>query len=266
MRAILKYVQVDAFTRSPFKGNPAAVFVLKEALADDLMQGIAAELNLSESAFLVKDGDDYRLRWFTSTTEVNLCGHATLASAHVLWTEGYAGHGETLRFHTRSGVLEAKKRADHICMNFPAVSLESFQEAPREVGELPGAVFAGCYGGSLCVEMASEAQVQNYQPDFERIVSWPGDKFILTARSQQPLRDFVSRVFVPKHGIPEDPVTGSAHCLLGPYWMQKLGKSQVVGEQLSRRTGVVHMEKIDDPARLIISGQAVTMLKGIFLL
>lgn len=264
-RAPFKYVQVDAFTRSAFKGNPAAVFVLPAPASADLMQCIAAELNLSETAFVTKEGSDYRLRWFTPTREVELCGHATLAAAHVLWTEGHAGHGEILRFQTMSGVLEARKRADHVCMNFPAFAPSRFEAAPPEICKIPGVVFAALAGKTLLVEFANETLVQDFMPDFSRIAAWPGDMMAITAPSMQPLRDFVSRVFVPKYGIPEDPVTGSAHCVLGPYWMEKLRKPMALGEQLSRRTGVVHVEATEDPSRIILSGQAVTMLKGIFL-
>lgn len=265
-RAALKYVQVDAFTRTAFKGNPAAVFVLQESIPDDRMQMIAAELNLSETAFVTKEGNDYRLRWFTPTVEVDLCGHATLATAHVLWSEGYAGHGEPLRFHTLSGLLEVKKRADHVCMNFPAFALDQFQPAPAQVGALPGVVYAGVADKTLFAEFENEGLVQDFQPDFAKISTWPGEMMVITAPSRKPHRDFVSRVFVPKQGIPEDPVTGSAHCVLGPYWMKKLDLPTVRGEQLSRRTGVVHVEATENPTRVTISGQAVTMLKGIFLL
>jgi len=265
MKTHLKFTQADAFTRTAFKGNPAAVFVLTHFLRDEQMQAVAQELNLSESAFVVRRGDslEFDLRWFTPTREVDLCGHATLAAAHVLWEEGRIGHIDEARFHTRSGVLCARKRSSHICMNFPASPATRVESLPAALGSWPGIQGVYAHARDLLIELDSEERVRAFQPNLEELLSVPQALVIITSLSRDPQRDFVSRVFAPKLGILEDPVTGAAHCTLGPFWAERLGKNTVQGEQLSTRTGVVHVECVS-ATEVILSGQAVSTVKGIF--
>jgi PhzF family phenazine biosynthesis protein len=264
--AVLPIVVVDAFTAEPFKGNPAAVCLLADHApprTDAWMQSLAAEMNLSETAFLLpqKDGDGFNLRWFTPSREVDLCGHATLASAHFLWESGILETGETARFHTRSGLLTATRTADWIELDFPTGT-------PREV-ETPAALQAALGENTflhvaqnrmdLLVEIPSEADVRALQPNMERLASIDVRGVIVTARSSTEY-DFVSRCFYPRVGVPEDPVTGSAHTALAPYWAQKLGKQKMLAYQASARGGELRLELEGDRVR--ISGQAVTVWRG----
>ena len=271
----LNILQVDAFTDRPFAGNPAAVCVMDAPIEADLMQAIAAEMNLSETAFLHPIEDGYSLRWFTPATEVDLCGHATLASAHVLWSEGYLQPEAVARFDTRSGWLSAAKKEDWIEMDFPAqpVTVTSYV-APELIKSL-------CCGGNIravakndvnyLIELQSEKVVRTLEPDFVEVKKLPIHGIIVTAPADSERYDFVSRYFAPAVGINEDPVTGSAHTSLAPYWQEKLGKSDMLAQQLSERGGIVRVQcKLTDsntaPAssdnRILISGQAVTTLKG----
>ena len=256
--------QVDAFTDTPFAGNPAAVCLLDHARDADWMQRVAREMNLSETAFLQRRGDGFDLRWFTPTHEVDLCGHATLASAHVLWTEGWLESGETARFHTRSGELSARRRDRWIQMDFPA--------DPPEDTALPDVLtealdVAPLYGGrsarDYLVLVESEDAVRAVQPDMARLNECETRGVIVTAPAASGDYDFVSRFFAPQVGVPEDPVTGSAHCCLGPYWAQRLGKTALVGRQVSARGGTVKIQ-LDAPnaPRVALSGQAVTVLRA----
>jgi len=258
----IRVVQVDAFTDRPFSGNPAAVIVLDEPGDAGWMQNVALEMNLSETAFLVrrKDGD-FDLRWFTPAVEVDLCGHATLASAHVLWEEGHLPPDVQARFHTRSGVLTADRRNGSIVLDFPATP-EQRTEPPAGLVESLGvrAAYVGKNAFDYLVEVDSEATVRALTPDFGALGAIRARGIIVTARASSPGFDFVSRFFAPAAGINEDPVTGSAHSTLGPFWSARLGKTSFVACQVSPRGGVVDVEVVGDRVRL--GGRAVTVLRG----
>ena len=264
-------IQVDAFTNSPFRGNPAAVCVLPNPQDQGWMQNVAREMNLSETAFLVKQEDGFNLRWFTPAVEVDLCGHATLASAHVLWTEGHLSPEEEARFHTRSGLLTAKLRGEWIEMDFPANFVEdaiaeedaSRMGAPPELVEVLGTSieYAGKTQFDYLVQVESEAQVRQLQPDLKLLKTLPMRGLIVTSLAEGPKYDFVSRFFAPGAGIDEDPVTGSAHCCLGPFWRDRLGKDQFLAYQASSRGGVVKVGYCGGD-RVFLGGQAVTVLRG----
>jgi PhzF family phenazine biosynthesis protein len=252
---------VDAFTDRPFVGNPAAVCLLKEPPADTWMQQVAAEMNLSETAFLLPLTEGYRLRWFTPAVEVELCGHATLASAHVLWQTGRLRSGEPARFQTQSGLLTVARRGQEMTMDFPARPAErctTWDGLPVALGAQ--AIFVGKNGMDCLVEVESEDVVRALRPDFRRLAEFPARGIIVTARAQTGTYDFVSRFFAPRSGVPEDPVTGSAHCCLGPYWSERLGKQDLVGFQASARGGVVRVGVRGE--RVLLSGQAVTVMRG----
>ena len=254
-----RIVQVDAFTDRPFAGNPAAVCVLPGPAGDAWMQHIANEMNLAETAFLHPDGDAWRLRWFTPTVEVDLCGHATLASAHVLWTEGHAPRSTPLRFATRSGVLGAAARDGWIELDFPAEPARP-AEAPEHLLAALGTTGTVARNRmDYLVEVADEAVVRRLSPDLGRLKLIKTRGVIVTARAAAPY-DFVSRFFGPAAGVDEDPVTGSAHCALGPWWAELLGRTQLVGYQASARGGVVRVDVRGDRVGLL--GQAVTVLRG----
>ena len=255
-------VQVDAFTAKPFSGNPAAVCVLSEGADEDWMQRLAAEMNLSETAFLRRRDDGYELRWFTPACEVELCGHATLASAHVLWEGGHLAAGEPARFLTMSGLLTAEQRDGWIEMDFPAEHADH-ATAPSEVWKAIGAVptWVGRNRFDYLIELESETAVRELVPDFHRLCEIVARGFIVTARAETEGIDFVSRFFAPTVGVPEDPVTGSAHCCLGPYWAGKLGKTELVGYQASPRGGTVRVGTRGED-RVMLAGQAVTVLRG----
>ena len=251
--------QVDAFTHRPFAGNPAAVCLLDEPAPDAWMQSVAAEMNLSETAFVHPHGGGRQaLRWFTPTVEVDLCGHATLATAHVLFETGRAGR-EVLRFETRSGVLTALRRDERIELDFPTQHVAP--AAPEHalltaLGIAPAEAHAG--DGRWLLELADEAAVRAVAPDFAGLV--PYGIVCITSRADDPAYDFVSRVFGPAHGIDEDPVTGSTHCVLSQYWAERLGRTELTGYQASRRGGVVHV-RLEGP-RTLLAGEAVTVLRG----
>jgi predicted PhzF superfamily epimerase YddE/YHI9 len=276
----LPITQIDAFTTRPFTGNPAAVCILPQPQRDDFLQSVASEMNLSETAFLSRrDDGDWDLRWFTPLTEVELCGHATLASAHHLWEDGHVGAGEAMRFHTLSGPLTARRGADGwIEMDFPALPAKKMGALPglaEALGETP--VWVGGNGTDLLVELASETIVRQRCPDLSALRRLPARGIIVTAvadpagqgnggtdgnghrRTAEPY-DFVSRFFAPAVGVDEDPVTGSAHCCLGPFWAQRLGRDELVGYQASRRGGVVRVHPAGE--RVTLGGQAVTVMRG----
>ena len=257
----LTITQVDAFTAEPFAGNPAAVCVLPGEREAGWMQKVAMEMNLAETAFLVRQEDGYGLRWFTPAAEVDLCGHATLASAHVLWESGQLPTGETARFHTRSGLLTAEKRADWIWLDFPATPAEPI-EVPAELAAALGArpVSVGRSPFDFVVELESEDAVRAVRPDFRRLAAIPGRGAVVTSRADDPAFDFVSRYFAPGFGIDEDPVTGSTHCALAPFWSLRLGKTRFRALQVSARGGVLLVELAGDRVRL--GGQAITVLRG----
>lgn len=277
----LTITQVDAFTNKPFTGNPAAVCVTPESLTEERMQAIAAEMNLSETAFLHPIEGGYNLRWFTPAVEVDLCGHATLASAHVLWAEGHVPLGETAQFSTKSGwlsakqIVEAKNAGDWIELDFPA-------QTTRPTHVMPQLIKSLCCGGNVkavaktstnyLVELHSEEVLRKLTPDFAEMQKLPVQGIIATAAATNADVDFVSRYFAPKVGINEDPVTGSAHTSLAPYWQAKLGKSEMLAHQVSARGGIIRVKcqldnsnqtgEAEPTNRIFISGQAVTLLKG----
>src|SRR5438874_11735680 len=233
-------VTVDAFTDRPFAGNPAAVCVLGAYPDDAWMQAVAREMNLSETAFLVAGGDGgWDLRWFSPTVEVDICGHATLASAHVLWQDGHAQKGEGIHFHTRSGVLGAEPDGDWIELDFPAAPAD---DPLVEVRELP-----------------SEDQLRAFEPDMAELNQATARVVYYTAPGGDGF-DYADRVFGPKVGIPEDPATGSAHCTLAPLWAARLGKNEMMARQVSARGGVFRVRVAGD--RVKIAGQAVTVLRA----
>lgn len=258
----LTIFQVDAFTNVPFAGNPAAVCVLSEPADDAWMQKIAREMNLSETAFLVERLDGFSLRWFTPTTEVDLCGHATLASAHVLWTEGYLSFDQEVQFHTRSGVLTANREADWVVMNFPADRSRDIKIRPELIKAL-NAPICEVYEGSVgyIVEVDSEEIVRNIQPNIEILKTLPAKGLIVTSAAANGTEyDFVSRFFAPALGILEDPVTGSAHCALAPFWRDRLNKTEFLAYQASARGGILKVRCEGD--RVVLGGQAVTVMKS----
>jgi predicted PhzF superfamily epimerase YddE/YHI9 len=257
----VRIVQVDAFTSRPFAGNPAAVCVLPVSPPETWMRDVAREMNLSETAFLVRQEDSYNLRWFTPAVEVDLCGHATLASAHVLWEDEHLPQGEQARFHTRSGLLLADRRADWIELDFPA-TIAAPAEPPPDLLPALGvkAKFVGLNRFDYLVEVESEQQVRSLAPDFSTLRRLGVRGVIVTARSASGEFDFVSRFFAPGSGIDEDPVTGSAHCALGPHWSRQLGKQDFTAYQASARGGVVRVRV--NGQRVILGGQAVTVLRG----
>lgn len=256
-------IVVDAFTDRPFAGNPAAVCVLPGPAEEGWMRAVARELNLSETAFLHPEDDGFRLRWLTPAVEVDLCGHATLASAHVLWEQGILAPEQPARFHTRSGLLTAETAGGLITMDFPVKRCEL---APAPPGLADG---LGCrlswVGRNVfdyLVEVESPEILRSLRPNFRRLSELPVRGIIVTCPSDDPAFDFLSRFFAPNSGIDEDPVTGSAHCALGPYWGTILDKESMIGHQVSTRGGVVRVELAGDRVRL--GGQAVTVWRGEF--
>ncbi|HEX6910611.1 MAG TPA: PhzF family phenazine biosynthesis protein [Longimicrobium sp.] len=254
-------VQVDAFTDRPFAGNPAAVCILQEPRDEQWMRSVAAEMNLSETAFLHREGDAWHLRWFTPAVEVDLCGHATLASAHLLWQDELLPYDQEARFRTRSGVLTAALQGDWIRMDFPA---KPEQEAPapdgleRALGVTP--LYTGRSQFDWLVEVESEGVVRALAPDLGLLATVDARGVIVTAQGKGTGHDFVSRFFAPRVGVPEDPVTGSAHCVLAPFWARRLGRDELTGFQASRRGGVVKVRAAGD--RVVLAGQAVTVMRG----
>jgi predicted PhzF superfamily epimerase YddE/YHI9 len=251
---------IDAFTDEPFRGNPAAVCLLPEGDWPDerWMQRVAAEMNLSETAYAKPQSPgEWALRWFTPLTEVTMCGHATLATAHALAQDGLADG--PVRFHTLSGVLTTVADGDAIVMDFPA-SPVSLVDTPGGLAEALGAEVLGAYDtgalGDLLVELPSAQDVRGLRPDQTKLLSYAPRCVIVTAAEN----DFVSRVFAPAVGIPEDPVTGSAHTALGPFWAARLGRTELVGVQASARSGRVLVDVRGD--RVMLRGRAVTMLDG----
>jgi len=252
--------QVDAFTSVPFRGNPAAVCLLEEPREDAWMQALAAEMNLSETAFVRPLDRRFELRWFTPAIEVPLCGHATLASAHVLFAEGRAG-GDTIEFETKSGLLTAARQGCFIELDFPAEPPQA-TDPPAGMIEALGVApkFVGKNRLDWIVEVGGETEVRKASPDFRALSAANTRGVMITARSDDAAFDFVSRFFAPSAGIDEDPVTGSAHCCLGPFWSERLGKQELVGHQVSARGGVVHVRPEGERVRL--RGEAVIVLRG----
>ena len=254
-------LQIDAFTSQAFAGNPAAVCILNGQVDKNWMQHVAREMNLSETAFLRRQEQGFDLRWFTPSVEIDLCGHATLASAHALWELGHLRSDEIARFHTRSGLLTAERRGDWIELDFPATPPV---EAPPPNGLLAALGVSPTYVGrsrfDYMLEVEHENIVRTARPDFAALRAVESRGVIITSRSATPERDFVSRFFAPAAGVDEDPVTGSAHCCLTPYWSAWLKKDALVAHQISARGGVLKVRI--DGTRVRMAGQAVTVLRG----
>jgi PhzF family phenazine biosynthesis protein len=255
-------IQVDAFTDHAFGGNPAAVCVLPARRDAAWMQAVAREMNLSETAFVHGKGDYFDIRWFTPTMEVDLCGHATLAAAHVLWETGELTPDRQVTFLSHSGMLRARKEADWIYLDFPATPASEAPPPPalmKALGVTP--LYTGKNAFDYLIEVETEADVRGLRPDFGLLASVPARGVMVTAPSARPQYDFVSRCFAPAAGINEDPVTGSAHCTLGPYWQQKFGKDDLLAYQASARGGVVRV--LPQGERVLLGGQAITVLRGV---
>ncbi len=264
---------VDAFSDVPFGGNPAAVCLLDGEPPDAWLLAVAAEMKHSETAFLRPTADAWRLRWFTPATEVDLCGHATLAAAHVLWSESLAPGSGSLRFATRSGTLEARRAATGaVELDFPALPVSHAEPPPALVEALVRdderllPVAAGRNAMDWLLELPDEDAVRSIRPDFRALEQVDTRGVMVTAvadeetRGRYPGTDFVSRFFAPAVGVDEDPVTGSAHCALGPYWADRFDKMLVTGRQLSARGGTVRVEASGE--RVVLEGSAVTVVRG----
>jgi PhzF family phenazine biosynthesis protein len=262
----LDIIVVDAFTDRPFGGNPAAVCILPQAMPDAWMQSVAAEMKHAETAFVSPGNGRWDLRWFTPTTEVELCGHATLAAAHTLWESGRVAATTAIDFVTQSGVLTCRASSApdgerRILMDFPA-DPPAQQPLPTTLAESIGAAVRWSGKGRFdwLLELSDAATVRELEPDLNSIAALSARGVIVTARSADPGFDFVSRFFAPGVGVPEDPVTGSAHCCLAPFWSERLGRDQLVGRQVSGRGGEVGVRLLAD--RVELSGTAVTILHG----
>lgn len=258
----IEIYQVDAFADKPFSGNPAAVCMMSGPADPSWMQKVAGEMNLSETAFLYRENNGFNLRWFTPAIEVDLCGHATLASAHILWEAGHIGPDEKAEFYTSSGVLTAVRSGGSIELDFPSEP-ECEAVAPPALTESLGLrpVYIGRNRFDYLVEAESAEIVRNLKPDFGLLATIPVRGVMVTSVSDSPEYDFVSRFFGPASGINEDPVTGSAHCCLGPYWKKRLGKSEFTAYQASGRGGVLGVRVAEQ--RVILSGKALTVLRGV---
>jgi PhzF family phenazine biosynthesis protein len=255
--------QVDAFAERPFEGNPAGVCLLPAPADAAWMQHVAAEMNLAETAFPLAEGDGFRLRWFTPQTEVKLCGHATLATAHILWEQGILAPDQEARFETLSGLLTARRVDDRVELDFPA--RPSFPHPPDWADAVVGSLGITPVGiemsaEDVLVEAADEAAVRSVRPDFATLRTLPARGVIVTSRSSDPRFDFVSRFFAPAVGVDEDPVTGSSHTVLVPYWASRMAKQSFTAYQASARGGILHLRLAGDRVR--IAGQAVTVIQG----
>jgi predicted PhzF superfamily epimerase YddE/YHI9 len=257
-----RFTQVDAFTDSAFAGNPAAVCLLPASREESWMQLVAREMNLAETAFLVRRTGGFDLRWFTPAVEVDLCGHATLASAHALWEEGAIEPNDPIHFHTRSGVLAATQADGLIWLDFPATPAEACPIPPDLAHGLIGATtrYVGRTPFDYLVELESAEAVRSLSPDLAALQRLPVRGVIVTAKSDDGKYDFISRFFAPAAGVPEDPVTGSAHSGLAPHWAARLGRNELVGYQASARGGIVRVRL--DGKRVHLGGHAVTVLRG----
>lgn len=259
----LPYFEVNAFTTGPFSGNPAGVVIAPHRLSEDTMKRIAAQNNLAETAFVVPEGDTYRIRWFTPTAEIDLCGHATLGTAYALLND-FPEHptGDSARFLYAGGTLHVRREGDLYAMDFPVMRGErvtDLGEITAILGEAHTATIEEAYlGRDLALVLSSEEAVREFQPDYERIASLPGLGFIITARGTS--HDIVSRAFFPKIGIPEDPVTGAAHCFLAWIWSQRLGRNEIHAYQASKRGGEIWLSV--SGARVTLRGRAEGYLSG----
>ena len=252
---------VDSFADAPFSGNPAAVCMLPGRRPDSLHQALAAEMKQSATAFLARQEGDWSLRWFTATTELELCGHGTLAAAHFLWESGRLQRTTDARFHSRSGVLTAASDGDWIVLDFPKTPSAEVAQ-PQGLAEAIGCtpLWVGRSKFDVLVRVGTAEMVRSLSPDFTRLASISARGVIVTAEGDTRGVDFVSRFFAPRTGIPEDPVTGSAHCALAPYWTDQLGRPALTGYQASARGGVVRVEVKGE--RVLLAGKARTVVRG----
>lgn len=255
------FYQVDAFTSKAFAGNPAAVVLLDSPMPEEWMQKLAMENNLAETAYLVPQEEGYGLRWFTPETEVDLCGHATLASAHALWEAGKLPHDTQARFHTKSGLLTADYDAGWITLDFPATPASPITP-PEGLLEALGTEAVSVHKSRFdyLVEVASESIVRGLTPDHRLLKPLSVRGIMVTSKSDTAEFDFVSRFFAPGVGIEEDPATGSMHCCLTPFWAERLGKTEMVAYQASKRGGVLQLRLVGE--RVHLRGQAVMVLRG----
>lgn len=254
---------VNAFTSETFGGNPAAICILSEPRNTDFMQKLAKEFNYSETAFLFNTNHNtYDLRWFTLTKEIDFCGHATLASAHALWQSGYCNSSQSIVFNTLSGDLTARKADQWIDIEFPAAPATELSNVPILIRNIIGIepLYVGRNATDYLVVLPSENDVRLLNPDINLIAALPSQGFIVTSKSQSDEYDFVSRVFAPNDGIDEDLVCGAAHCCLGPYWGNILGKKQLKAYQASSRGGILRIELLGE--KVYLAGQAVTIIQG----
>lgn len=257
----LTIYQVDAFASKPFQGNPAAICILPGPVREEWMQNLAGEMNLSETAFLYQEGDGYRLRWFTPGAEVDLCGHATLASAHILYETGQLKSQEEVRFYTKSGLLTAKLEEGWITLNFPATLAKEIVPSSELLTALGVKTqYVGQSPFDYLVEVESEEVVNKLEPDLAVLAKLPIRGVIVTSKASSSDYDFVSRFFAPGVGVNEDPVTGSAHCCLAPFWQEKMGKNNFLAYQASKRGGILKIQVQGD--RVYLTGPAVTVLRG----
>jgi PhzF family phenazine biosynthesis protein len=256
----IRYFQVDTFTNKRFTGNPAGVCLLGEPISDELMQKIAAQTNLSETAFLLGGVDHFLLRWFTPTIEIALCGHATLATAQILWESGILAPATSAQFQTKSGLIRVDKKDDWLAMTFPVFTCKSASIPPELIDVLKiNPVYSGEVFDRYLFELSSEKEITDLNPDFAKLKYFK--KVLLTSKSNAGSAfDFISRYFAPSIGVNEDPVTGTSHSCLASYWSEKLNKNELIGYQASKRGGIVKMSL--NPESVIISGQAITVLRG----
>jgi len=254
--------QVDAFTAEPFKGNPAGVCILDTEPAPTWMQNIAMEMNLSETAFVFPEGDRLNIRFYSPSSEIDLCGHATLSASHILYESGRVGKDEKISLHSKAGELTIRKNGEWLTMNFPAYPVNK-AEIPSEFESITGArpveFYRSAYGWTLAL-LNTEKEVRMLAPDFSRMKNSEFGDLIVTAVSEDPSYDFCLRCFAPALGIDEDPVTGSAHTMLIPYWSGVLGKIELTAKQVSLRGGILHCKNLGE--RVEIGGKAVTFLAG----
>lgn len=257
----MEIYQVDAFTEQPYKGNPAAVCILDKLQEVSWLTDVAGEMSLSETAFLFKQKDEYNLRWFTPTSEIDLCGHATLASAHVLWETKKIDKKQDIKFNTKSGLLIAKNKDPWIELDFP-IEAPKKEFAPQILLNALDVepIYVGKNRFDYIIEVKSKEIIKNLDPNFRLLKEVEARGVIVTSRTQFNRYDFISRFFAPSIGIDEDPVTGSAHCCLAPYWADKLNKNEFLSYQASKRGGSLKI-RLDDE-RVYLSGKAVTVLKG----
>ena len=258
----MKIYQVDAFTNELFKGNPAGVCILPNLKMTDneLLQNIAMEMNLSETAFLSKQNGEYRLRWFTPETEVDFCGHATLSAAHILWEIGSENKQTTIQFNTLIGILLARYKQDNVELDFPAFKVMQIP-IKKNINRALGieSIFFGITRNKYLIEVENLQILKSIQPDFTKLKTL-GRGFIITCKSEDQGYDFYSRYFAPAVGVNEDPVTGSAHSSLTPYWSKKLGKNKLLAYQASKRGGTIGCELAPN-GRVLLSGHAITVFE-----